>query len=135
MPSSMNITIPVTAAAGQKRMRIRSRTIGNVNGPNDACTQFGSGETEDYIVSIVNSSSFLIANFSSTQSSINTDGTINFFDKSNNSPTTWNWTFVGGTPSSSTQQNPTNIKYQTAGIYPVTLTVTNANSSDTYTSF
>ncbi|MEN9510233.1 MAG: hypothetical protein RLZZ370_52, partial [Bacteroidota bacterium] len=29
----------------------------------------------------------------------------------------WTWTFPGGTPGSSTQQNPTNITYPNAGLY------------------
>lgn len=40
------------------------------------------------------------------------------------------WTFEGGTPSSSTEQNPT-VTYNAAGVYDVSLTVTNASGSDT----
>src|SRR5688572_20519684 len=46
------ITIPNTAVLGQTGMRIRSRASGNANAATDACTTFGSGETEDYIVTI-----------------------------------------------------------------------------------
>ncbi|MGB0984935.1 MAG: VPS10 domain-containing protein [Saprospiraceae bacterium] len=45
--------------------------------------------------------------------------------------TTWNWTFPGGTPASSTAQNPI-ISYTTSGTFDVTLQVTNG-SSDTRT--
>ena len=38
---------------------------------------------------------------------------------------TYNWTFLGGTPATSTIQNPENISYDTAGTFEVTLTVTN----------
>ena len=50
----------------------------------------------------------------------------------NGEPTQWNWTFTGGTPSTSTAQNPT-VNYSTPGVYDVTLTVTNnqGNSSTT----
>jgi PKD repeat protein len=41
----------------------------------------------------------------------------------------WFWTFDGGTPSTSTDQNPL-ISYNTPGIYNVTLKVINANGSD-----
>jgi PKD repeat protein len=58
---------------------------------------------------------------------------INFFDSSSNNPTAWQWIFPGGTPSSSTDQNPTSICYQIPGIYDVTLITTNANGSDTLT--
>ncbi|MBA2613571.1 MAG: T9SS type A sorting domain-containing protein [Bacteroidetes bacterium] len=45
-------TVPATALFGQTGMRVRSRATGNPNGPPDACTSFGSGEAEDYIVTI-----------------------------------------------------------------------------------
>lgn len=57
----------------------------------------------------------------------------NFTDQSTNNPTSWEWIFPGGTPSSSTDQNPTNICYNEPGVYDVTLITTNANGSDTLT--
>ena len=58
--------------------------------------------------------------------------TVNFTDGSwNGVPDTWQWDFPGGTPSSSTTQNPS-IQYNTAGVYDVTLTVTNATGSDSH---
>ncbi|MBO7572460.1 MAG: PKD domain-containing protein [Bacteroidales bacterium] len=52
---------------------------------------------------------------------------INFTDRSSGSPTSWTWTFQGAETVSSTQQNPTNICYNTPGAYNVTLYVQNAN--------
>lgn len=54
---------------------------------------------------------------------------INFVDRSFNAsydPATWtyNWSFPGGTPSSSTDRNPT-VTYSSTGTFDVTLTVTN----------
>lgn len=46
------ISIPGTSGTGLTGMRIRSRFSGNPNGPNDACLTFGSGETEDYFITI-----------------------------------------------------------------------------------
>jgi len=57
----------------------------------------------------------------------------NFLDQSTNNPTSWQWQFPGGIPSSSTDQNPTNICYNLPGIYDVTLITTNANGNDTTT--
>ncbi|MDX5443216.1 MAG: GEVED domain-containing protein, partial [Hymenobacteraceae bacterium] len=51
VPAVASFTVPTTAATGYMLMRIRSRT-GLSNGANDACTTFGSGETEDYTVTI-----------------------------------------------------------------------------------
>ena len=47
------IFIPATAKSGITKMRVRSRSVGSPNGPTDACTTFGSGETEDYDINIV----------------------------------------------------------------------------------
>ncbi len=52
VPSSVQLQIPVTALTGLTGMRIRSRANGNINGAVNACTTFGSGETEDYFVTI-----------------------------------------------------------------------------------
>ncbi|MFN8154182.1 MAG: T9SS type A sorting domain-containing protein [Bacteroidia bacterium] len=57
---------------------------------------------------------------------------IQFSDYSAGQPTSWSWSFPGGSPSSSTLQNPL-VYYNTPGIYPVTLTSTNANGTDTKT--
>ncbi|MEP6795458.1 MAG: PKD domain-containing protein [Saprospiraceae bacterium] len=66
----------------------------------------------------------------------NTDGcvifTVHFFDLSQNSPTSWLWTLPGGTPATSTLQNPT-VAYHTAGTYNVTLKATNAQGMNTLT--
>ncbi|MBS1782536.1 MAG: hypothetical protein JSS78_05685, partial [Bacteroidetes bacterium] len=46
------IMIPITAVAGQTGLRLRFR--GGSFGAGDACATFGSGETEDYVVTIAN---------------------------------------------------------------------------------
>ncbi len=55
---------------------------------------------------------------------------IQFLDQSTELPSTWQWSFPGGVPATSTQQNPT-IEYPLAGIYDVTLIVSNDVGSDT----
>jgi len=46
----------------------------------------------------------------------------------NGNPTSWSWTFPGGTPSTSNDSTPT-ITYSTPGIYDVSLTVSDASGS------
>ena len=58
---------------------------------------------------------------------------IDFFDSSGNNPTAWQWEFPGGSPASSSDQNPANICYNNPGLYDVTLITTNANGTDTLT--
>jgi len=55
--------------------------------------------------------------------------TTHFTDTSSLNPTSWSWTFAGGTPPTSTQQNPV-VTFSTAGAHTVTLVATNANGSD-----
>lgn len=56
---------------------------------------------------------------------------VNFSDQSLDSPSSWEWLFPGGSPSSSSDQNPSNICYNSPGSYDVTLITTTANGSDT----
>jgi len=71
--------------------------------------------------------------FSATDTDICEKFCISFFDSSTNNPTAWEWIFPGGSPSSSTDQNPANICYTVPGIYDVTLITTNPNGIDTLT--
>jgi agmatine deiminase len=72
------------------------------------------------------------ADFSANITTVGTGGSVQFTDLSTNNPTSWYWTFEGGTPAASTAQNPV-VTYNTAGIYDVSLTVTNSAGSDTET--
>lgn len=74
-----------------------------------------------------------VAAFTANSTTISVGGSVNFTDQSTNSPTSWSWTFAGGSPSTSAVQNPSNIVYNAAGTYAVTLTATNANGSNTLT--
>lgn len=55
------------------------------------------------------------------------DGTVRFTDKSLGKVEEWLWEFPGGTPSTSTEVNPT-VKYETPGEYSAKLTVKNSLS-------
>ncbi|MBW7867282.1 MAG: PKD domain-containing protein [Brumimicrobium sp.] len=74
-----------------------------------------------------------VADFTTASFTICKGDCINFTDLSTNSPTSWAWSFTGAATTSSTSQNPTNICYNTAGTYNVSLTATNASGSDTKT--
>jgi subtilisin family serine protease len=73
-----------------------------------------------------------IANFSSTNTTICAGQTVQFTDQSQPNVTSRNWTFPGGTPSTSTSANPI-ITYNNSGTYNVTLAVTNANGTTSVT--
>lgn len=74
-----------------------------------------------------------VAEFWAASRNVCAGSTITFTDGSfNGTPTSWSWQFTGGTPSTSTSQNPV-IAYNTPGVYPVTLTVSNAAGTSTKT--
>jgi len=58
---------------------------------------------------------------------------ISFTNTSTNSPTTYAWTFSGGSPATSSATNPTGVSWAATGTYSVSLTATNAQGSHSYT--
>jgi len=74
----------------------------------------------------------VIPDFTSDLTSLTAGGTVHFEDQSYSSPTNWLWTFEGGTPSNSTDENPA-VVYNSAGTFSVSLTASNSNSSNTIT--
>lgn len=71
-----------------------------------------------------------LSDFSGSATRICSGGTVSFTDLSQLSPTSWSWTFPGGTPAASTAQNPT-VTYGSPGVYSVTLVASNANGAGT----
>lgn len=70
------------------------------------------------------------AAFSANNLQLCSGNVVSFTDQSTDTPTSWMWSFPGGTPSSSTVQNP-QVQYSTPGVYSVTLIATNNAGSDT----
>lgn len=73
-----------------------------------------------------------VASFNASSTNTTVNQSITFSDTSSNYPDSRVWTFEGGTPSNSTDENPV-ITYSTMGTYTVSLTVTNTAGSDTKT--
>lgn len=71
------------------------------------------------------------ADFEASNTHITQGSAVNFTDMSEGSPDEWLWTFDGGIPESSTEQNPENIVYNEGGAFSVTLTVENGNGEST----
>lgn len=71
-----------------------------------------------------------VAAFSGTPNTACPGVTVQFNDNSSNGPTSWSWNFPGGSPGSSTQQNPS-VTYNSPGVYDVELIVTNSFGADT----
>jgi PKD repeat protein len=73
-----------------------------------------------------------VANFIADNTIVCENNNVLFTDISTNSPTSLEWTFNGGTPSTSNNQNPT-VTYSNTGTYDVSLIAHNADGSDTET--
>ena len=71
------------------------------------------------------------ADFMSPDTLIALGGTATFTNLSVGNPTTYAWTFTGGTPATSTLKNPPAISYSLPGTYNVRLVVSNSFGSNT----
>jgi len=71
------------------------------------------------------------ADFKADEVLIPVGETVNFTDLTLGIPDGWNWTFTGGTPENSTDQNPENILYDTEGTFDVQLIASNNLGADT----
>ena len=75
----------------------------------------------------------LNADFTASTTDVSLGQSISFSDTSEGMVNSWSWSFEGATPSSSTEQNPTGITYNTPGDYDVTMTVTGPGGTQTVT--
>lgn len=110
---------------------------------NNALPEFWKSSTEFAAVNAANDSIFAtpgtgcinpppITDFSGNPTTLIEGGSVQFTDLTTNSPIAWEWTFEGGVPSTSTEQNPL-ITYPAFGVYPVTLKSSNAYGTDSLT--
>ena len=71
------------------------------------------------------------AYFAANQVTVIAGNSIDFTDLSRGEPWVWQWTFEGAQPTSSTDQNPSNIRYNNVGTFNVRLIASNMLGSDT----
>jgi PKD repeat protein len=57
------------------------------------------------------------------------NSTVDYTDESSGEPVSWDWSFPGGIPPSSSEQSPAGILYPVPGVYDVSLTISNGFSS------
>jgi PKD repeat protein/pimeloyl-ACP methyl ester carboxylesterase len=74
----------------------------------------------------------LTANFIANIQDGCTPLTVKFTNQSVGNPTSFSWAFTGGTPATSTSATP-QVVYNNAGVYPVSLTVQNAQDNHSVT--
>ncbi len=120
-----SIDIPEGALPGEKRLRIRANWQ---NSSMDPCSNFSYGETEDYTINIAGD--ILVAAFTSDEYEVCHGTEVQFYDNSLGNITSWAWEFPGGTPSSSSDENPV-VTYNSPGMWGVTLTVSDGTNQST----
>ena len=120
-PSSSNLQNPPTIFYNTAGVYNVSLTVGD-GSTNDT-------ETKTGYITVKN----IIADFSGTPATVVVGNSVTFTDNSSCNPTSWTWSFPGGTPSSFVGQNPPAITYSTEGIYDVALSVSKPGGSDVMT--
>jgi len=73
-----------------------------------------------------------VADFTVTQFDACAPAYVEYTNQSFNDPVSYEWSFPGGTPSFSTEEDPA-VEYFEPGVYDVTLIATNSNGTDEYT--
>ena len=120
------------AASTAQNPFVTYNTVGTYTVTLIAANSAGSDtETKvDFIT--VNAPPAPVADFTASATTIDEGQNVTFTDTSSGNPTSWDWTFEGGTPATGTAQNPT-ITYNIPGTYTVTLIAANGSGSDTET--
>jgi PKD repeat protein len=132
---SFKLTTPASPVENKVlRLRVISSTSKTIT--LESCVPPADGQIEDYGLIFqcptpCGPSGLLpTANFNSTITTICTGNTVKFRDRSTSHPTKWEWSFPGGTPATSTEENPSVI-YSAVGTYDVSLKVTNTTGENT----
>jgi PKD repeat protein len=126
-----NNWVPTTAANWRKEVINLSAYIGNANVTFRFKNKSGYGTRiwiDNVNVAIVQSAT-PVSDFAASIRKTNcTSITVPFVDVSTGNPTTWSWSFPGGTPATSSVKNPI-VTYSMQGSYAVTLTTTNTSGT------
>ncbi|MCB9299830.1 MAG: PKD domain-containing protein [Lewinellaceae bacterium] len=120
--SWLSANVNLSAYLGQSELRLRFNGLTASSWQGDICV-------DNIGLIATGATPAPVANFTANNTTITAGQSVTFTDQSTNSPTAWSWSFPGGSPSSSSSQNPT-VTYNTAGSYNVSLTASNAGGSD-----
>lgn len=126
--------IPDTGVVMNTPLRMRVMTDFEGRMTKNSCKSPRFGQAEDYTIRIIPDTPMPVANFTANKLLVDVGESVSFTDLSINNPTDWEWTFTGGTPSNSSNQNP-NVTYNTIGVYPAKLVVSNSFGADSLTKY
>lgn len=112
-------------------------TPGQATRMRNALTSSTSGRNNLWTTSNLNSvgagsTALCRAEFTVNKTTVCSGESIQFTDQTFNSANGWTWTFPGGSPATSSSQNPS-VTYSSPGVYQVVLLATDGSTSDTET--
>ncbi|MBN2639619.1 MAG: S8 family serine peptidase [Bacteroidales bacterium] len=127
-----------TTLTPEKLESVLKATCDNIDAENPSYVgKIGVGRINAYkaIAAVQDSAALhtVVADFQANTLYVPQGGAVSFTDESKGNVTAWTWSFPGGVPGSSTLQNPTDITYNTPGVYSVSLTVSDGTNSNTET--
>ncbi len=118
---------PTMYTAGQKT-RMRTALTSSTASRNNLWTTNNLSFTGVSLPAVLCTADFKSSSFTNT---VCQGDSLTFTNLSwNGTPTSWSWTFQGGTPATSTDSLPV-VHYNTSGVYDVSLTVSNGSGSAT----
>ena len=122
--NKVKFKVPGKVTTGKTWMRVRTREGGLSNGPDNACTQFGTGVTEDYLITLA-VPGFLIGNIVASEYIICKNTLTDFSTTvADTTGRTYKWYFgTDATPSFSNYKGPHKVKYSSAGSKTISLTI------------
>jgi PKD repeat protein len=110
---------------------LRMRIAGGTSNIPTPCN-FYHDQAEDYSIVFIDDSLPPSVDFVANNRKVSTNSSIKFQGVSKQKISSWQWSFPGGNPSSSTIANPV-VSYSSPGVYSVTLIVTNSWGTDSIT--
>lgn len=118
----LSVNPALTPAQVEEVMKSTADNIDEVNP--DYIGKLGAGRINAYHA-VLNTPFEPTADFSTPVTTLLPGTTIDFTDLSTGAPASWQWTFQGGNPATSTEKNPI-VTYPTVGTFDVSLSITNA---------
>lgn len=88
---------------------------------------------DDTVNIVVSPCTNIVATFTASDTSFCERTCIDFTDQSTNNPTSWQWSFPGAIPLTSTDQHPAGVCYNDFGTFDVQLIACNNSGCDTMT--
>ncbi len=128
-----NIEVPTSANLGNTIFRILAHFVMGNEG-DKSCSTVDSGESEDYTLKIIDENTPFSMDFYTNSTTVNLSQEVAFSDITitdfGDVITSYQWTFEGGQPASSTDRSPTGIIFPEEGFYDISLEITTANGTN-----